>query len=413
MRQFKIIFKHELKEYLKSKAFLAITGILVAVILVVMFWPRFTGKGEEQGAGADALPKIGVSAGDGVDVELAKTIMSSDPEFAGYEIVTKDSLDTLKAEVTGGKIDSGYAITDLKSYTYVVLNASMTDDGQSRLQSVMEKLNLASVMKEKGIADAEISAASAVQITASTEALGSDQKSNYFYAYIMIFALYMIIVLYGSMVATSVASEKSSRAMEVLITSARPTALMFGKILAACVAGMGQLVLIFGSAFAGYQANASYWSDNFLIGSIFNIPLDMVLYMLLFFLLGFLLYAMLYGAVGSMATKVEDVSTLQTPIMFLFIAGFFIVTANMGSNVNNIVMVIASYFPFTSPMAMFTRIVMGDIAVYEIIISVAILIASVAACGVFAARIYRAGVLHYGKTPKFSEILSKAKKESV
>ena len=411
MKQFKIIFGHEFGEYIKNKAFVGITLVIVAVILVVMFWPRFFsgGSGEE---GEKTVPKIGIVTEGGVDSELVKAIMEGDPSFSDREIEIKEDASSLEAGVLDSSLESGYVIKDLKSYTYVVANRSMVDNMEKALMTVMEKMNFASAMKDKGASTDEIKAAADVVITPDIKTLKSDQVSNYLYAYIMIFALYMIIMIYGSMVATSVASEKSSRAMEVLITSAKPNSLMFGKILAACAAGMGQLILIFGAAFAGYQINATYWDDKPVIGSIFNIPLNMILLMLLFFLLGFLLYAMLYGAVGSMATKVEDVSTLQTPIMFLFIIGFFIVVMNIGTNVNSTLMVIASYFPFTSPMAMFTRIVLGDIAIYEVLISVAILIVSVGFFGVVAARIYRAGVLTYGKTPKFADVIAAGAKKS-
>lgn len=77
-----------------------------------------------------------------------------------------------------------------------------------------------------------------IQITGEVESLGKDQFQNFFYTYIMIFALYMVILLYGQMVATNVATEKSSRAMEVLITSAKPNSMMFGKVLASCIAGL-------------------------------------------------------------------------------------------------------------------------------------------------------------------------------
>ena len=135
----------------------------------------------------------------------------------------------------------------------------------------------------------------------------------------MIFALYMVILLYGQMVATNVATEKSSRAMEVLVTSAKPASMMFGKVLASCIAGLVQLVAIFGSALVFYNINKAAWGDNTIIQSIFNIPVDLFVYMLIFFVLGFLIYAFLYGAIGSTASKLEDINTSVMPITFLFI----------------------------------------------------------------------------------------------
>ena len=144
----------------------------------------------------------------------------------------------------------------------------------------------------------------------TAESLGKDQVMNFFYAYIMIFALYMVILLYGQMVATNVATEKSSRAMELLITSAKPTAMMFGKVLSACVAGLTQLVAVFGSALLFFNVNKDYWGGNEIAKILLDIPPELVVFMLLFFLLGFLIYAFLFGAVGSMASKLEDINTM-------------------------------------------------------------------------------------------------------
>ena len=221
----------------------------------------------------------------------------------------------------------------------------------------------------------------------------------------MIFALYMVILLYGQMVATNVASEKSTRAMEVLVTSAKPTAMMFGKVIASCLAGLLQLVCVFGSAVLFYQLNKEYWS-NPIIESIFDMPLHLLLFMLLFFVLGFFIYAFMFGAVGSTASKLEDINTSVMPITMLFIIAFMVTMFSMSSgNVDNILMKICSFVPFTSPMAMFTRIAMSTVPWYEILISVLILIGSVLGVGVLAAKIYRVGVLMYGTTPKIGQVI--------
>ena len=221
----------------------------------------------------------------------------------------------------------------------------------------------------------------------------------------MIFALYMVILLYGQMVATNVATEKSSRAMEVLITSAKPTSMMFGKVLASCIAGFTQLVLIFGTAILLYNVNKEALS-NPLIASIFDIPFELFVYLIVFFVLGFLIYAFMFGAIGSTASKLEDINTSVMPITFLFIIAFMVVMFSMSSgSVDNAAMLVCSYIPFTSPMAMFTRICMSTVAWYEIAVSIAILIASTVGIGILSAKIYRVGVLLYGMPPKFSTII--------
>ena len=227
----------------------------------------------------------------------------------------------------------------------------------------------------------------------------------------MIFALYMVILLYGQMVATNVATEKSSRAMELLVTSARPASMMFGKVIASCIAGLLQIIAIFGSALLFFNLNDAYWGSNEIIKSIFDMPLDLFGYMLIFFILGFFIYAFMFGAVGSTASKLEDINTSVMPITILFIAGFFVVVFSMTSgNTDTVLMKVCSFIPLTSPMAMFTRIAMSTVPWYEILISIALLIGSVFGVGILSAKIYRVGVLLYGTPPKIGAILKAIRK---
>ena len=148
-----------------------------------------------------------------------------------------------------------------------------------------------------------------------------------------------------------------------------------------------------------------------IIASIFDMPLYLLVYMLIFFVLGFFIYAFLYGAIGSTASKVEDINTSVMPLTLLFIAGFLIVMFSMqGGNVDSLLMRICSYVPFTSPMAMFTRIAMSTVPFYEIVISIAVLVVSVFGIGVISAKIYRVGVLLYGTKPKIGSILKAVRK---
>ena len=215
----------------------------------------------------------------------------------------------------------------------------------------------------------------------------------------------MVILLYGQMGATNVATEKSSRAMELLVTSAKPTSMMFGKVLASCIAGFSQLVLVFGTAILLYNINKDSLS-NPLITSIFDIPVELFIYLIVFFVLGFLIYAFMFGAVGSTASKLEDINTAVMPITYLFIIAFMVVMFSMASGeIDNTLMRVCSYIPFTSPMAMFTRICMSSVAWYEIAISIAILVGSTIGIGILSAKIYRVGVLLYGRPPKIGTII--------
>ncbi|NMD43988.1 MAG: ABC transporter permease, partial [Clostridiales bacterium] len=337
--------------------------------------------------------------------DLAEKAFSA--AFTDYNVKKAGSdIEDLKRQITDGKAECAFVMNSLTSYTYYVNNLSMYDMNASIANEVLSSINRMIAMMEFGLSQDEASAILTANIEGNTEKLGKDQMQNFFYTYIMIFALYMVILLYGQMVATNVATEKSSRAMELLITSAKPVAMMFGKVIASCIAGLLQLTAIFGSALLFYKMNTSYWGDNAIVKSIFDMPVDLLLYMLLFFVLGFFIYAFMYGAVGSTVSRMEDVNVSVMPITMLFVIAFMVVMFSMSSgDVDNIVMKICSYIPFTSPMAMFTRLAMSTVAPIKIIISIAILIISTIGVGILSSKIYRVGVLLYGTKPNLISLI--------
>ena len=406
MKQFGTILKFELKAYIKNKTFVVITLLLVLLIAAVMFFPRIAALFEDgDTADTSARPVMLVKADDAAQADLVHQVFGE--AFADYEVqITAATLDTIKERITAGEAECAFVMTGPTEYTYYVNNLSMYDTNEAVAAQVLQKLYQMNAMMGSGMTVEEAGAVMGIQITSRVETLGKDQMENFFYTYIMIFALYMVILLYGQMVATNVATEKSSRAMEVLITSAKPTAMMFGKVLASCLAGLTQLVAVFGSALVFYNLNKSYWEDEQTIQSIFNIPPELLGYMLVFFLLGFLIFAFLYGAIASTVSRLEDINTAVQPVTFLFLIGFMVVIFSMTSaNVDSVLMRVCSFVPFTSPMAMFTRIAMSTVPWYEIAISIAILVGSTVGVGFVAAKIYRTGVLLYGTTPKLSTTL--------
>lgn len=407
MKQFGKILNFELKYYFKNKVFVGVTIFLVLAIAVVMCFPRIAAMFETGDSSdiSEELPVMLVKAEASAQAELTQQTFAA--AFSGYSVeVTDADITSIKEQITSGTAECAFVMTGPTSYTYYVDNLSMYDTNEAIANEVLQQLYQMNTLIGSGMTAEQAGEVMNVQITSQVEMLGKDQMENFFYTYIMIFALYMVILLYGQMVATNVATEKSSRAMEVLITSAKPTSMMFGKVLASCIAGLVQLIAIFGAALVFYNLNKGYWGDNAIVDSIFNIPPELFVYMLVFFVLGFLIYAFLYGAVGSTASKLEDINTSVMPITMLFIIAFFVVMFSMTSgNVDNAIIQVCSYIPFTSPMAMFTRICMSTVAWYEIAISIAILIGSTVGVGVVAAKIYRVGVLLYGTTPKIGAIL--------
>lgn len=411
MKQFKTILKFELLNYIKNKVFVGITVFLVAAIAVVMFFPMVAESFSSESSETTYAKPVMLIVNEASDnSDMIRDYFSA--AFTEYDVqITEDEIDSVKDLITSETAECAFVIKSDSEYEYYVNNYSIYDENTMIADEILQSLYRLNALVDSGISSQDADRIMSVQIEHNTTSLGKDQTKNFFYTYIMIFALYMVILLYGQMVATNVATEKSSRAMELLITSAKPVNMMFGKVIASCVAGLIQLVAVFGSAFLFYNINRFYWGDNFIIKSIFDMPLDLLLYMLLFFILGFFIYAFLYGAIGSTASKVEDINTSVMPLTFVFIAAFMVVMFSMSSgSVDNILMRVCSYIPFTSPMAMFTRIAMSTVPLYEIIISIVILIASVIGIGVISAKIYRVGVLLYGTPPKPGAIIKAIRK---
>lgn len=410
MKQFMNIFKFEFSSFLKNKVFVGVTLALIVIIGVVLSIPRFSaliGSKGSSGAGEvkTMLLSDSVSADPGAMAARLQNATGDRIELTGQ------SLDELTALVNSGEYSSAIVIESPTKYDYIVKNVGMYDETRAVIDELLLEQYRLDSMERLGISPEASDQLLSTRIESNLIRTGKDQMENFFYTYILIFALYMAILLYGQSVATSVASEKSSRTMELLITSAKTSHLMFGKVLGAGAAGLLQMSAILGCSFLFFNLNQDYWGHNVIMNSLFNMPLSIILYTILFFVLGYLLYSFLYGAVGSLASKVEDINTSVMPVTFLFIIAFFIVMFSMSSGkVDSILMIIASYVPFTSPMAMFTRIAMGDVASYEIILSVLILIVSVAVVGLLSARIYKMGVLLYGNPPRLSGLLKMLRK---
>ncbi|MDR0325271.1 MAG: ABC transporter permease [Oscillospiraceae bacterium] len=223
---------------------------------------------------------------------------------------------------------------------------------------------------------------------------------------VFILLLYMTLLTCGVLVSTSVGQEKSSRAMEVLITTAKPEALIFGKIIGVGLAGLAQMTVVILSGVLSYWLNrgalAQYNIDVF-----FDIPPSTAVFAFVFFVLGFFFYAMIFGAIGSLVSRIEDLNSAQGPIMLFTVAGFLVaIYGQLYGFADSLFYKVCSYIPFTSPYVMMARI-SGEpnIPAAEIWASLAVLLAAVLLTGWLSAKIYRVGVLMYGKKPSMKELI--------
>lgn len=404
MKQFFRVFRFEYGNYAKDKVFIGLTAVLLALVTAVLFFPRL--KGDDGGnifAGESETPVLAVidKTEEGGIAEYLSAAMQ------GYEIKTAEGdIESAKVLAENGEYESIIVVTSPLEYTYVVKNMGLYDSTSAVLDELLLNRYRALYMAQAGLSNEQITELTTSAVHSESVIVGQDQTQSFFYTYLLMFLLYMAVLMYGQFVAQSVVTEKSSRAMELLITSASPKSLIFGKILGAGCAGLTQLTVLLVWSYICFKINKSYWAGNMVISSLFGMTPALIAYTVLFFVLGFLIYAFLYGALSSLASKMEEVGTLTMPVTFLMIVSFVITIGSISSgNVDNILLKVLSFVPFSSPMAMFARIAMNTAGTVEIIISVAVLVLSDVLIGYLAVAIYRIGILMYGKPPKFNELI--------
>lgn len=404
MKQFFTVFKFEFLNFLKNKIFVGLTIAVALVITVVTFFPRVAGDTEfNLNIGEDSVKSLLIV--NKAEDSLTEMLKSQLPD---YEITVdnEQSLESAKSLVSDGSYKIAIVIESPLKYKYIVDNLGLYDTTSHVVNEILLSAYKTEYLANAGLTQEEISDFNSSVVTSESVIVGQDQTQSFFHAYLLMMVLYIAVLVYGQLVAQSVATEKSSRAMELLITSANPKSLIFGKVIGTGVAGLAQIVVLLVWGIICIAINKEYLADNEVMSMFMSISPSVVVYTVIFFVLGFGLYAFLNGAMGSMASKLEDVGTLTMPVMFTFIISFVIVISFMSAdNIDNVIINILSYIPFTAPMAMFARICMGTASHLEAFISIVILIISIYGVGRIAVAIYRIGILMYGKPPKFNEIV--------
>ena len=231
--------------------------------------------------------------------------------------------------------------------------------------------------------------------------------------YFLTFLIYMFVLSYGSMVMQGVMEEKTSRIMELMVSSVKPFEMMMGKILGILCVGLFQMLIwfvtmvIFLLVLAAVMGDGSLISDIAMMKEVWSmvstLPLgEMTLMFVLYFLGGYILYTSYFAACGAAVNSQEDSGMFMTPMIFVMI---FAMYAAMGSaeNTNGPLAVWTSLFPLTSPIVMMIRIPFG-VALWEEIVSLVILYATAFLCVAIGAKIYRVGILMYGKKPSLKEM---------
>jgi ABC-2 type transport system permease protein len=296
----------------------------------------------------------------------------------------------------------------LTEYDYVVQNTKFDDENKNIFDELLKKEYRENKITSEGIDFNKVDKIYNAQIDSNVEILGKDSANNYFYAYILIFIIYMMIIMYGQLIAMGITAEKSNRAIEVLVTSTNTNNLIFGKVIAGAIASIAQVVVIMSSALISYKVNSEVW--NGMLDSVFKIPSELIVTFAIFGILGYLFYSFIFGALGALVSKTEEIGTSVGPIMMIFMIVFFISMYGL-TNGDSTLLKVCSYIPFASPMTMIVRVATGAVTSMEFIISALILIVSTVLAGMGGAKIYRMATLMYGNPIKLRNALKWLKSE--
>lgn len=416
------------KNKVKTKSFVVTTIVLALLISIGLnvpyFITLFNGGSIGGGAAGDHPVNIGLLSAGQPEVSEKLEKFSSAQGDQAYRFIadgTKDEA-ALKADAESG-LTNGYLKFETvqgQEFPQPILYSTEEVSPQiiASIEAALQSVKLDVVVKDVLTAEQKELINTPVKVSEqslSTEEAGAGTESengmspiNYIVVYLLIILLFTSTMMTGNMIASEITAEKSSRIMEILITSVSPLSQMFGKIIGIFMVGMLQIG-IFGAVVAGnvlLPHNRDVLSDFSL--NLSDVNIAVIVYGLIFYILGYFLYAVMFAAIGSMVSRTEELGQAVLPITMLSLVSFYIAIFSIATP-NILLLKVASFIPFTSPTAILVRIGAGVAPTWEILVSLAILVVSIFIFGWLAAKIYRTGVLMYGKRPTFKELFKAMK----
>ena len=349
-----------------------------------------------------------------IDLETAKTLANQENAYGLLHIPN------MPIESVSGLI---------KFYSEESASLSLISSLESKIESKLSELKLQS----EGVNLALIEASKMV-VNINQESFEGVKTSKVGSIMKLIFGgaagylLFMFIIIYGNMIMRSVIEEKTSRIIEVIISSVKPIQLMLGKIIGTSLAGitqvvtwivLGAILLFAASAIFGVDLSQSSQQDmvnealsspestdkiQMIINEFNTLPIgNLIVAFILFFIGGYLLYSSLYAAIGAAVDNETDTQQFMIPILIPLILAIYVGVFTLIEDPHGTVSTVFSYIPFTSPVVMLMRIPFG-VPLWQQITSLIILILTFMFILWFAAKIYRVGILMYGKKPTYKEL---------
>ena len=444
MRNIKTIIGREYLTRVKKKSFLLTTfivPILFAALCilpsVIMFMAKDTGK------------KVAVVDQSGIVMPYLV-----DTDAVDYQDYSAEPADSMKANfeelgldvlVIVSPLDTAAKTVSVSSYSPKPLSMELKEGVQSKVNDAVEDYRLAlyDITDLKQIMEdvkANISMSTYTMDESGEEKITSSEVYMII-SMILSIIIYMFIAMFSGMVMQSVIEEKASRVVEVLVSSVKATELMFGKIIGVACVALTQfflwiiltLVLVGGfSAFVGFDSlmgdpaqteqmmemtaqmggadvaemTAAMTQEDGL-GAVMNTLRDinwvqMIVAFIVYFVLGYLLYASFFAAIGSAVENEADTTQLQMPVTVPLLLAFFVAIYAFNAPDSSIVWW-GSMIPFTSPIVMLSRIPFG-VPTWELALSIVLLVLTFLACGWISAKIYKIGILMFGKKTTFKDL---------
>ena len=442
LHRINIIIGREYLNRVKKKSFLIVTFLVPVLFAALCMLPALIINGLNEESKTLAV----------VDESSVVMPYLQDSELVSYKDCTGRSVEELKAELGESDYDAILAISPLDTVARTVsadifslkpLGIELGEIVNSRINDAVEAYRISTydiedlkVIMEEVKADVKLRS-----YTLDEEGKETINESGVFMIVSMVLGMiiYMFIVIFGGMVMSSVIEEKSSRVVEVLVSSVKATELMFGKIIGIALVAITQFLLwvVLTAAIIGIvgsiagpslladaapatmvqmsagvdaaqaEAIASAMSEpgemSIILTTLKNMPIATILVcFLVFFVFGYMLYASLFAAIGSAVENEGDTQQLQIPVTIPILIGFFIAIYAFKAPESPLVFW-GSMIPFTSPIVMLARLPFG-VPAWEIIVSIVLLIATVVLCAWISAKIYRVGILVFGKKSTFKDL---------
>lgn len=420
LTRIKLIAKREWTTRLAQRSFRIVTLVQVLIILVGACVPTIIGRFSDDKVSETHIVVID-EAKASVAENLAPYFTTTGDAVGGDKILidtSNENPDLARAQVTDGKIAGVLVATRDTSGQLAFRFDTKSGDNDTtaqRIYAAVASLSVQDRLAQSGVSSQQFSQATtppSFQLrgtdTASSES-NAASGARYAVGFAFTILMFMAIMLYGQWIAQGVVEEKSSRIMEIMINAATPRDLLAGKVIGIALAGFTQLVpmlLVGGIAFAAQPRLADALGvENSTIASIDfgSISVTAISAFFVFFIIGFTLFASLFASIGSLVSRQEEVSQAVSPLTTVMMVGYLGAIFTVSAPDSTVARVL-SMFPLTAPFTMVMRIVVGHPAAWEVAVSIGLLIVAAIAGILFAARVYRVGVLMYGQKPSWKAV---------